>query len=159
MSNVLKNKKIAILTANGFEQVELTEPRDALLSAGATVHIVSPETDYVQGWKHYDKADTFPVDMALDSANPGDYDGLVLPGGTVNPDQLRINDSAISFVIAFFDAGKPVAAICHCPWTLVETGAINGRKVTFWPSLKSDLQNASGTWVDEAVVVDKPRPA
>ncbi|MGF1514390.1 MAG: type 1 glutamine amidotransferase domain-containing protein [Elainellaceae cyanobacterium] len=151
----LNNKKVAILVANGFEQVELTEPRQALLDAGAEVHIVSPEDDAVQGWNHYDKADHFPVDVALKDADPSRYDALLLPGGTVNPDQLRVNDAAVAFVKAFFQASKPVAAICHGPWTLVEVGAVEGRKLTSWPSLQTDLKNAGGDWVDQEVVVDQ----
>ncbi|MGF1537566.1 MAG: type 1 glutamine amidotransferase domain-containing protein [Elainellaceae cyanobacterium] len=154
MTTTLNNKKVAILLTNGFEQVEMTEPRQALLDVGAQVHLVSPEESTVQGWNHYDKADQFPVDVKLASANASDYDALVLPGGTVNPDQLRVNDAAVAFVKAFFDANKPVAAICHGPWTLVEAGAIKGRKVTSWPSLQTDLKNAGGDWVDQEVVVD-----
>lgn len=154
MSTDLNNKKIAILVANGFEQVELTQPREALEKAGAQVHIVSPESDRVQGWNHYDKADFFAVDVALDAANADEYDGLLLPGGTVNPDQLRVNDNAIAFIKAFFAADKPVAAICHGPWTLIEADVVRGRKITSWPSLKTDLSNAGASWVDQEVVVD-----
>lgn len=154
MSSLLKNKKIAILVANGFEQVELTEPRQALLDAGAQVYIVSPESEQVQGWHHYDKADFFPVDVKLEDANAEDYDGLLLPGGTVNPDQLRINKQAVQFVRAFFAASKPVAAICHGPWSLVEADVVCDRKVTSWPSLQTDLSNAGAHWVDQEVVVD-----
>ena len=154
MSTDLNNKKIAILVANGFEQVELTQPRAALEKAGAQVHIVSPESDRVRGWNHYDKADFFAVNVALDAANADEYDGLLLPGGTVNPDQLRVNDDAIAFIKAFFAANKPVAAICHGPWALIEADVVRGRKVTSWPSLKTDLSNAGATWVDQEVVVD-----
>lgn len=154
MSAALENKKIAILVANGFEQVELTKPREALLEAGATVHIVSPESDQVQGWNHYDKADFFPVDVELKAADAANYDGLLLPGGTVNPDQLRTNKQAVAFITAFFSANKPVAAICHGPWSLVEADAVKGRTVTSWPSLQTDLKNAGATWVDQEVVVD-----
>jgi protease I len=151
----LNNKKIAILVADGFEQVELTQPQQALLEVGAQVHIVSPQADTVQGWNHYDKADHFDVDVSLSDANAADYDGLLLPGGTVNPDQLRVNERAVQFVQAFFEAGKPVAAICHGPWTLVEAGAVQGRQITSWPSLKTDLNNAGADWVDQEVVVDR----
>jgi len=154
MTPTLDQKRIAILVASGFEQVELTEPRQALLDAGAKVDIVSPEEGSVRGWNHYDKGDTFAVDITLNAADPSQYDALLLPGGTVNPDQLRVNDAAIAFIKAFFAAEKPVAAICHGPWTLVEAGAVQGRKVTSWPSLQTDLKNAGGHWVDQEVVVD-----
>lgn len=154
MTSTLQQKKIAILVANGFEQVEMTDPRQALQDAGAQVYIVSPEDETVQGWNHYDKADHFSVDVKLEEANPVDYDGLLLPGGTVNPDQLRLNDTAVNFVKAFFEAGKPVAAICHGPWTLINANAVKGRKVTSWPSLQTDLRNAGAEWVDQEVVVD-----
>ena len=154
MTQELDNKKIAILVADGFEQVELTKPKQAFESAGAQTHIVSPNKDRVQGWNHYDKADFFDVDVALDNAKASDYDALLLPGGTVNPDQLRTKDKAVQFVKAFFDAGKPVAAICHGPWTLVETGVLKGRTVTSWSSLQTDLENAGANWVDREVVED-----
>ena len=154
MTQELDNKKIAILVADGFEQVELTKPKQAFESAGAQTHIVSPNRDRVQGWNHYDKADFFDVDVALDNAKASDYDALLLPGGTVNPDQLRTKDKAVQFVKAFFDAGKPVAAICHGPWTLVETGVLKGRTVTSWSSLQTDLENAGANWVDREVVED-----
>ena len=151
----LNSKRVAILVADGFEQVELTGPRQALDDAGAKTSIVSPAQGQVQGWKHFDKADSFRVDVPLASAAAEEFDALVLPGGVVNPDQLRINAAAVKFVKAFVDAGKPIAAICHGPWTLIETGAVRGRKVTSWPSLKSDLTNAGATWVDEEVVTDR----
>lgn len=154
MSSELSGKRIAILVASGFEQVEMTEPRKALLDADARVDLVSPESETVQGWNHYDKADQFPVDVRLEQANPEDYDGLLLPGGTVNPDQLRVNDKAVNFVKAFFDAKKPVSAICHGPWTLIEAGVVKGRKLTSWPSLRTDLRNAGADWMDKDVVVD-----
>ncbi len=154
MSQELNNKKIAILVADGFEQVELTKPKQAFEEAGAQTHIISPNSDRVQGWNHYDKADFFTVDVPLNNANPDDYDALLLPGGTANPDQLRTKDKAVQFVKSFFDAGKPVAAICHGPWTLVEVGALKGRTVTSWSSLKTDLENAGATWVDREVVED-----
>jgi protease I len=154
MEHNLSGKKVAILVENGFEQVELTEPKKALEQAGATTHIVSPQQDKVQGWDHHDKADTFPVDVPLDSARADDYDALLLPGGVVNPDQLRTNDRAIRFIRSFFEAGKPVAAICHGAWTLIEADVVRGRTITSWPSLKTDLRNAGANWVDQEVVVD-----
>jgi protease I len=152
---MLKDMRIAILVADGFEQVELTEPRKALDDAGAKTQIVSPSQDQVQGWNHFDKADRFRVDVPLTSANAEDFDALLLPGGVVNPDQLRINTSAVAFVRRFFDAAKPVAAICHGPWTLIDAGVARGRKMTSWPSLKADLTNAGATWVDEEVVCEQ----
>jgi protease I len=152
---MLNDMRIAILVAEGFEQVELTEPRKALDDAGAKTLIVSPAVDQVQGWSHFDKADRFRVDVPLTSANAEDFDALLLPGGVVNPDQLRINASAVAFVRGFFDAAKPVAAICHGPWTLIDAGAARGRKMTSWPSLKADLTNAGATWVDEEVVCEQ----
>jgi protease I len=154
MAQELSGKKIAILVENGFEQVEMTKPRQALNNAGAQTHLISPQSDTVQGWNHYDKGDEFPVDVQLDQANPNDYDALMLPGGTVNPDQLRMNQKAVQFVRSFFEAGKPVAAICHGLWTLVEADVVKGRTVTSWPSLQTDLKNAGATWVDKDVVVD-----
>ena len=154
MPQQLQGKKIAILVANGFEQVEMTKPRQAFDEKGAQTHLVSPQSDTVRGWNHYDKADEFPVDVSLDKANPEDYDALLLPGGTVNPDQLRTNKTAVQFIKSFVDAGKPIAAICHGPWTLVEVDAVRGRKVTSWSSLQTDLKNAGADWVDEEVVVD-----
>lgn len=154
MNNSLNNKKIAILTTNGFEQVELTSPREALLNAGAQVHIVSPQSDQVQGWNHYDKADMFNVDVPLNQANAGNYDALLLPGGVANPDQLRVDEQAVQFIRAFADAGKPIAAICHGPWTLIEAGIVKGRQVTSYKSIKTDLQNAGANWVDQEVAID-----
>ena len=150
----LSQKKVAILVADGFEQAELTEPKQALDDAGAQTHIVSPNSDTVQGWNHYDRGDNFPVNVTLDSANPDDYDALLLPGGVANPDQLRMNEKAVQFIQAFVAASKPVAAICHAPWTLIEAGVVKGRTVTSWPSLKTDLINAGAQWVDQEVVVD-----
>src|SRR3954453_6700874 len=149
-------KKIAILVANeGIEQVELTEPRKALEEAGATVELIAPEAGKAQASNHLDKADTFPVDKTVGDADAGDYDGLMLPGGVANPDALRMDDDAVKLVRAFFDAGKPIAAICHAPWTLVEADVVRGRKLTSWPSLQTDIRNAGGEWVDEEVVVDQ----
>ena len=152
---MLNGKKVAILVAEGFEQTELTEPRKALESAGAKTEIDSPAQGEVQGWTHIDQADRFPVDVAIDSANADDYDALLLPGGVANPDQLRTNPKAVQFVKRFMESGKPVGVICHGPWTLIEAGVLKGRKITSWPSLKTDLLNAGASWVDEEVVVDK----
>ena len=154
MSQELNNKKIAILVADGFEQVELTKPKQAFEDAGATTHIVSPNSERVQGWNHFDKADFFDVDIALENVKAADYDALLLPGGVANPDQLRTKDKAVQFVKSFFDAGKPVAAICHGPWTLIEADAVKGRTVTSWSSLQTDLKNAGANWVNEEVVED-----
>jgi len=150
----LNGMKIAILVAEGFEQVELTEPKKALDDAGAHTRIVSPAKGEVQGWKHFDKADKFKVDVPLEQAAVADFDALLLPGGVANPDQLRVLPKAVQFVREFFNAGKPVAAICHGPWTLIEAGAVKGRTITAWPSLKTDLNNAGGKYVDQEVVVD-----
>jgi protease I len=151
----LQGKKIAFLVANeGIEQVELTEPWTAVESAGATPVLVSLEEGEAQAFNHLDKADTFPVDVTVADADAGDYDGLLLPGGVANPDNLRQDEDAVGFVRDFFDAGKPVAAICHAPWVLVEAGVVSGRKLTSWPSLETDIRNAGGRWVDEEVVVD-----
>jgi len=156
MTHKLSDKKVAILVANeGIEQVELTEPRKALEEAGATVELLAPETGEAQAFNHLDKADAFPVDRAVGDADAADYDALMLPGGVANPDDLRTHPEAVAFIRAFFDAGKPVAAICHAPWTLVEAGVVDGRTLTSWPSLQTDIRNAGGTWVDEEVVVDQ----
>jgi protease I len=154
MPTTLNGKKVAILVAEGFEQVELTEPRKALDDAGAKTVIVSPAKGEVQGWKHFDKADKFKVDIPLEQANANDFDALLLPGGVANPDQLRAIPKAVQFVREFFEAGKPTAAICHGPWTLIEAGVVKGRTITSWPSLKTDLSNAGAKWVDQEVVVD-----
>jgi len=152
---MLTDKRVAILVADGFEQVELTEPRKALDQAGARTQIVSTAKGQVQGWKHFDKADHFRVDVPLESADAKDFDALLLPGGVANPDQLRSNARAVAFVRSFFDLGKPVAAICHGPWTLIDAGVARGRRITSWPSLKADLTNAGAKWTDEEVVVDQ----
>jgi protease I len=154
MEKKLNGKKVAILVADGFEQVELTEPKRALEEAGATTEIVSPAENQVQGWNHDDKADLFPVDMPLTRARSDDYDALLLPGGVRNPDQLRMLMRAVEFIDGFFATGKPVAAICHAPWTLIDSEKVKGRTITSWPSLKSDLINAGAHWVDRDVVVD-----
>jgi protease I len=153
-NNTLAGKKVAILVADGFEQIEMTEPKRALESAGARTSIVSPAQGQVQGWKHFDKADRFPVDVELDDADPQEFDALLMPGGVANPDQLRMIPEAVDFVREFFDAGKPVAAICHGLWPLIDAGVVRGRTVTSWPSLKTDLSNAGARWVDQEVVTD-----
>ena len=150
----LQGKRIAILVADGFEQVELTEPRKALDRAGAKTEIVSPAEGKVKGWNHTEWGDKLPVDVPLQQAKPETYDALLLPGGVLNPDKLRMNPEAVRFVKSFVDAGKPVAAICHGPWTLIEAGGVRGRKMTSWPSLQSDLKNAGANWVDQQVVTD-----
>jgi protease I len=154
MSQELINKRIAILAADGFEQVELEEPRKALEEAGATVNIVSPSSGEIQGMHHADKGDMFDVDLPLKHAKAEEFDGLLIPGGLMNPDTLRSTPEALAFTRAFFDAGKPVASICHGPWVLIDAGVIRGRKLTSWPAIQSDVKNAGGTWVDENVVVD-----
>jgi protease I len=151
----IDGKQVAFLVAaEGIEQVELTEPWKAVEQAGGTPKLVSPEAGKVQAFHHLDKADTFEVDVAVSQADPSSYDALVLPGGVANPDALRTNPDAVAFAKAFMDAGKPVAAICHAAWTLVEAGAVEGRTLTSWPSLQTDVRNAGGDWVDEQVVVD-----
>jgi protease I len=155
MAEELKGKKIAILVDHGFEQSELLEPKKALEQAGAAVDVVSPQASEVKGWQHTDWGQKVRVDRELATARPADYDGLVLPGGVMNPDRLRANPQAVGFVREFVTANKPIAAICHGPWTLIETGAVKGRRVTSWPSLKTDLTNAGASWVDEQVVVDR----
>lgn len=154
MAQNLNGVKVAILVADGFEQVELTDPKSALEEAGAQTEIVSPAEGEVEGWHHFDAGDKFPVDVPLDEADAANYNALLLPGGVANPDQLRMNPKAVAFVKAFFDAGKPVAAICHGPWTLIEAGAVKGRTLTSWPSLQTDLKNAGAKWVNEKVVTD-----
>ena len=150
----LSGKRVAILATDMFEQVELVEPRKTVEEAGADVDLVSLETGEVQGFNHYDRADTFPVDKAVSDVSADDYDALVLPGGVGNPDTLRTDEDAVAFVRAFFDQGKPVAAICHAPWTLVEADVVRGRTLTSFKSVKTDVKNAGGNWVDEEVVVD-----
>src|SRR3954452_24430695 len=152
----LNGKTIAILTANeGVEQVEYTEPRKALEEAGATVELIAPEKGEVQLFEHLDKADTVDADKAVADVSADDYDGLMLPGGVANPDNLRTDEDAISFVQGFVNAGKPIAAIWHAPWTLVEADAVKGRTLTSFPSIKTDIENAGGTWRDEEVIVDQ----
>ena len=152
----LNGKTIAILTANeGVEQVEYTEPRKALEEAGATVELIAPEKGEVQLFDHLDKTDTVEADKAVSDVSADDYDGLMLPGGVANPDNLRTDEDAIRFVQGFVNAGKPIAAICHAPWTLVEADAVKGRTLTSYPSIKTDIRNAGGEWVDKEVVVDQ----
>jgi len=155
MANELQGRKIAFLATDGVEQVELTEPLKAAKEAGATTHLISIKPDQIQGFKHSDKGDTFPVDKTAADVSASDYDALVLPGGVANPDQLRMNTDAVRFVREFFEQGKPVAAICHGPWTLVEADVVRGRTLTSWPSLRTDVRNAGGTWVDEEVHTDR----
>jgi protease I len=155
MEKSLEGKRVAILVAEGFEQSELEGPKQALEEAGAETLIVSPaEEGWVQGWQHFDLGDQYEVDVPLADANAAEFDALLLPGGVANPDQLRMLPEAVNFVRAFFDADKPVAAICHAPWTLIEAGVVKGRTLTSWPSVKTDLINAGANWVDEEVVVD-----
>jgi protease I len=150
----LNGVKVAILVTDGFEQVELEKPRKALDEAGAKTSIVSPKDGRVKGWKFTEWGDELPVDIGLDQARPDEFDALLLPGGVINPDKLRMIPKAVEFVKSFFDAGKPVAAICHGPWTIIEAGAADGRRIASWPSLKTDLRNAGAEWVDEPVVMD-----
>ncbi len=155
MQAKLTGKKVAMLVANGFEQVELTGPREALELAGATAQIVSPEQRHVKGWKSTDWGDSFDVDVPLAKAKPEDYDALLLPGGVINPDLLRIDEDALRFIKHFVAAAKPIAAICHGPWPLIEVGAVAGRMMTSYGSIRSDLKNAGANWIDAAVVVDR----
>ncbi|MEV0623083.1 type 1 glutamine amidotransferase domain-containing protein [Nonomuraea sp. NPDC050404] len=156
---MLDGKTIAFLVApEGVEQVELTEPWKAVKQAGGTPRLVSTAPGHIQGFNHLDPADTFAVDDTVDAADPASFAGLILPGGVANPDFLRTVPEAVEFTRAFFDAGKPVAAICHAPWTLVEADVVRGRTLTSWPSLRTDLRNAGATWVDKEVVVDTAGP-
>jgi protease I len=154
MAGSLQGKKIAFLATTGFEQVEYTEPRKAVEQAGAEAELISLQSGKVQAWNHFDDGEAFPVDKTVDEARADDYDGLVLPGGVANPDQLRSNPKAVAFTRAFFDSGKPVGVICHGPWTLIEADVVKGRTITSWPSLKTDLRNAGAKWVDQEVVTD-----
>jgi protease I len=155
MSTELNGKKVAFLAAEGVEQVEFTEPWKAVEQAGGTPELISVEDGQVQAFNHLDKADTFPVDKTAAEADASDYDGLVLPGGVANPDFLRTDEDAVAFVRAFFEQAKPVAVICHGPWTLVEADVVRGRTITSWPSVQTDLRNAGANWVDEEVHVDQ----
>lgn len=154
MEKKLNNVKVAILAANGFEQSELFEPKKALEEAGADVKIVSLESGEIKGWDENDWGDSIAVDLTVEDADAGDFDALQLPGGVMNPDKLRMDQKAVSFVKAFFTAGKPVAAICHAPWMLIEADVVNGKNVTSWASLKTDLENAGAKWEDQEVVTD-----
>ena len=154
-TNKLTGKRVAILATDGVEQVELTEPRKALDAAGAKTTLVSPKSGKIKGWQHDHWGEELKVDLALESANADTFDALLLPGGVMNPDQLRMNKQAVQFVRSFFDAGKPVAAICHAPWMLVEADVVSGRSVTSWPSLQTDLLNAGADWLDREVVTDQ----
>lgn len=155
MAQELRGKTIAVLATDGVEQVELTEPVKALKAAGAEVHVVAPKSGSIQGWNHHDKADQIPVDATLEEADASRYAALVLPGGVINPDALRLEPRAIEFVRAFVQSDRPIAAICHGPWTLIDAGGVKGKRMTSWPSLKMDLTNAGAQWVDESVVTDK----
>jgi protease I len=154
MANELQGKKIAFLATDGVEQIELIEPWKAVEQAGGEPELLSIQPGKIQGFEHLDKGEEFSVDKHVSQAEPDDYDGLVLPGGVANPDFLRMDEDAVRFVKNFFETGKPVGVICHGPWTLVEAGVVKGRKITSWPSLKTDIKNAGGNWVDEEVVVD-----
>lgn len=154
MAGELNGQTIAVLATDGVEQVELTEPVKALKAAGAEVQVISDKENEIQAFKHHDKGTKIPVDVPLDAADPEDFDGLVLPGGVINPDALRLVPSAIDFVRHFVQEKKPIAAICHGPWTLIEAGGVKGKTMTSWPSLKTDLSNAGAKWVDQQVVSD-----
>ena len=154
MANELQGKKIAFLAADGVEQVELTEPWKAVQEAGGESELLSIKSGEIQGFNHLDQGDTFAVDREVSDANAGEYDGLVLPGGVANPDFLRGDENAVGFVRDFFEQGKPVGVICHGPWTIVEAGAVKGRTVTSWPTLRTDILNAGGNWVDQEVCAD-----
>jgi protease I len=155
MAQTLSGKMVAMVATDGFEQAELTEPRRALLEAGAAVHVIAPHGGTIQGMQHREKGDTVKVDRTLDHVRAEEYDALVLPGGVANPDTLRTDKRAVNFVREFFTAKKPVGAICHGPWMLVEADVVRGRRMTSWPSLKTDLRNAGAEWVDRDVVVDQ----
>ncbi len=155
MANELMGKRVAVLATDGFEQSELTEPVKALRAAGAAVDVVSLRPGQIQGMRHHDKGDRIAVDRTIDQVSAGEYQALVLPGGVANPDTLRVNEKVVQFIKQFNEAKKPIAAICHGPWTLVEADAVRGRTVTSWPSLKTDLVNAGAEWVDPDVVVDQ----
>lgn len=154
MVSTLSGKRIAFLATDGFEQIELTQPWEEIKAAGATVELVAPKGGEIQGMNHFEKGERFPADKTLIAVKASDYDGLVLPGGVANPDALRLEEKAVAFVNDFFKDAKPVAAICHGPWLLVEAGVLKGRTVTSWPSLRTDIINAGGSWVDEEVHVD-----
>ncbi len=154
-TETLKGSRVAILVDNGFEEVEMTKPREALDDAGAMTHLVSPQDHKVRAWDFTDWSAYYPVDTPLNEADAENYDALLLPGGVLNPNSLRMQPKAVQFVEAFFAAGKPVASICHGPWTVIEAGGARGRRVTSWPSLRTDLKNAGAEWVDQEAVVDR----
>jgi protease I len=154
MADQLEGKKVAIVVTDGFEQVEMTEPRKALDQAGASTKIVSLKSGKIQGMHHDEKGDKFDVDLTVEEARPDDFDALMIPGGLFNPDQLRADENVLAFTRHFFDEGKPVAAICHGPWVLVDAEVVQGRTLTSWPNIKTDIKNAGGNWVDKEVVVD-----
>jgi len=156
MAANLKGKKIAILATDGFEQIELTEPRKALNEAGATTVVIAPKSGEIRSWHFKEWGESVKVDKTLENANPSEYDALLLPGGVMNPDYLRMDPKAVNFVRQFVSSGKTIAAICHGPWTLLETGALSGKTVTSWPSLRTDLRNAGAKWVDQEVATDGP---
>jgi protease I len=156
MATSLRGKRIAILATDGFEQAELLEPKKALEQAGAATEVIAPRSGEIKGWKMKDWGEKVKVDRTLEQAKPQEYDALVLPGGVMNPDHLRMDPKAVSFVKEFVGTGRPVAAICHGPWTLVEAGVVSGKTLTSWPSLKTDLKNAGANWVDKEVVTDGP---
>jgi protease I len=155
VADELQGKRVAFLATDMVEQVELTEPWKAVQEAGAKTELISLEEGEIQGFNHYDKGDTFPVDKTVEEARADDYDALVIPGGVGNPDTMRTDENAVGLVRDFFEQGKPVGVICHGPWMLVEAGVVRGRKVTSWPSLQTDIRNAGGNWVDQEVVVDE----
>ena len=157
MATALQGKRVAAIVAAGFEQIKLLEPKDTLEAPGAKVEVISPEDGTVRGWNHTDWGNKITVDRPLDQARPDEYDALLLPGGVMNPDRLRTNEKAIRFIRQMFDAGKPIAAICHGPWALIEAGVVRGLQMTSYPSIKTDLKNAGATWVDREVVVDRGR--
>lgn len=154
MKKELEGYKVAILVANGFEELEMTKPREALDKAGAKTVLISPEKNTVRSWVNGNWSASYPVDLTLDAAHAANYDALLLPGGQMNPDFLRLNPKAIDFIAQFGKAGKPIAAICHGPWTLINAGLVKGKTVTSWPSIKVDLENAGAKWIDKEVVVD-----
>lgn len=154
MANILNGRKVAVLATDGFEQAELVEPVEGLRAAGAEVDVIAPKPGKIQGYNHHEKGAMVAVDKTLAEVKPAQYDLLVLPGGVMNPDELRLEPKAIAFVRGFVEAGKPISAVCHGPWTLIDAGAVSGRKMTSWPSLKTDLANAGAHWVDQEVVVD-----
>jgi protease I len=155
MANRLDGRKVAVLATDGFEQVELTEPVEALRAEGAQVEVIAPKAGEIQGFNHHDKGQKVAVDRELSQADAASYDAIVLPGGVINPDALRLEPQAIDFIRSFAQSGKPIAAICHGPWTLINAEVVEGRRMTSWPSLEADLRNAGADWVDQEVVVDK----